>query len=210
MCLRHYSGRGDSPRRRGPAPRGTRPRVVARQIGFPCLLFLGILLPACARPLPVPPPVISGYGDWTGGTGLRRSWQHYGIDIRAPVGTPVLAAADGTVLRVTEGPISGKMIILAHSEDLATSYHHLSEISTQEGEWIQRGTAIGRSGMTGNATTPHLHFGVCRVRGGRCGNRLDQGWDDPARYWVPGDRCFQSGEVFPPMRLTYPLPCQTG
>jgi len=182
--------------------------VVARQIGFPCLLFLGILLPACARPLPVPPPVISGYGDWTGGTGLRRSWQHYGIDIRAPVGTPVLAAADGTVLRVTEGPISGKMIVLAHSEDLATSYHHLSVIEVQEKQEVKRGEPIGLSGMTGNASTPHLHLGVCHRKGGRCGNRLDQGWDDPTRYWVEGNPCFQNGETFPLLRLTYPVPCQ--
>lgn len=176
-----------------------------RPVGF--LLLLGGSLAACTRP--IPPPIISAYGDWTGGTGRPRPWQHYGIDIRVPVGTPVLAAADGTVLRVAEGPISGKMIILTHSEDLATSYHHLSAVSVREGQQVRRGEPIGRSGMTGNATTPHLHFGVCRAPGGRCGSRIDRGWDDPARYWIKGNPCFQNGERFPELRLTYPVPCQT-
>lgn len=175
--------------------------------GFLRLFLLGLALAGCARSLTVPPPIISGYGAWTGGTGLRRSWQHYGIDIRVPVGTPVLAAADGTVLRVAEGPISGKMIVIAHNESLATSYHHLSRVEVEERQPVERGKVIGRSGMTGNATTPHLHFGVCRRPGARCGNRIDQGWDDPLQYWAEGNFCFQQGGVHPPSRFTYPVPC---
>jgi murein DD-endopeptidase MepM/ murein hydrolase activator NlpD len=181
--------------------RGVRPLLV--------LLFLGGLLAARARPaLFLPPPVISAYGDWIGGTGGFRAWQHYGIDIRVPAGTPVLAAADGAVLRVAEGPISGKMIILSHADDLATSYYHLSFVGVAEGQRVQRGETIGQSGRSGNASTPHLHFGVCRARGGRCGNRIQHGWDDPTRHWVDGNPCFQNGELFRPDRLTYPVPCQ--
>lgn len=184
-------------------------------------MVAGVALAACARPLPpppppvsfppIPPPIISPFGDWQGTAGSPRRWQHYGIDIRVPVGTLVLAAADGTVLRVNEGPISGKMIVLAHSADLATSYNHLSVIAVKEGQRLRRGEAIGRSGMTGNASTPHLHFGVCRRPQGRCGNRISQGWDDPVKYWVGGGTpCYTSEGSYPapPLRLTYPVPCQ--
>ena len=164
--------------------------------------------PGAAAP-PPPPPVISKFGDWAGHGGVPRLWQHTGIDIRARVGMPVLAAADGTVVRVGWQPLAGKFVILSHAADLATVYYHLSEIGVTAGRTVRRGEPIGRSGMTGNATAPHLHFGVCRREAGECGESIRTGWDNPERYWIPGNPCFVASEAYPaePVRLTYPVPC---
>jgi hypothetical protein len=150
-----------------------------------------------------------GLGDWHGAAGSPRPWRHYGIDIRAAIGTPILAAADGTVLRAHARPVAGRLIVLAHADELATVYFHLSEIWVRAGQVVRRGEPLGRSGMTGNATTPHLHFGVCRRPGGLCGPRLQAGWDDPAGYWVEGNPCYDADRAYPASspRLTYPLPC---
>lgn len=157
----------------------------------------------------VPPSTISRFGDWRSGGGQPRAWQHYGVDLRAPVGTPVLAAADGTVLRVGQHPNAGQLIVVAHADDLATVYWHLSAIDVRPGQPVRRGEVLGRAGMSGNATTPHLHFGACRRADGQCGSRIDAGWADPARYWLEGVPCFVAGRAYParPIRFTYPLPC---
>ena len=154
-----------------------------------------------------PPPIISGFGDPRGAGGPSGSWRHNGIDIRAPLGTSVLAAADGEVLRIGEGRASGRMVVVGHVGGLATVYMHLSEIAVHAGQAVRRGEPVGRSGMTGNATTPHLHFGVCGRPDGHSGSRIDAGWDDPARHWVEGNPCYAAGHPYPPRRFTYPVPC---
>ncbi len=168
-------------------------------------------MPVALPPSPslVAPPIISAFGDWTGDGGQSRGWQHYGVDIRVAVGTPVLAADDGTVLRVGDHANAGKLVVIAHADDLSTVYWHLSEIEVAAGQVLRRGDRLGRSGKTGNATTPHLHFGVCRRPAGRCGNRIDAGWDDPMSHWTGGTSCFVAGRVYAvaPVRLTYPVPC---
>jgi murein DD-endopeptidase MepM/ murein hydrolase activator NlpD len=132
--------------------------------------------------------------------------RHFGIDLRAPAGTPVLAAADGTVLVATERGRAGRMVALAHAEDVASVYMHLSELAVSRGQPVRRGQPIGRAGMTGNATTPHLHFAVCRRPGGRCSGGA--GWDDPAGYWIEDAPCFDTGRAYgASLRFTYPLPC---
>jgi murein DD-endopeptidase MepM/ murein hydrolase activator NlpD len=150
-------------------------------------------------PPPLPFALLTAYGP-----------RHAGIDLRAPAGTPVLAAADGTVLVAAGRGRAGRMVVLAHAADVASVYMHLSAIAVTVGQPVRRGEPIGRSGMTGNATTPHLHFAVCRRPGGRCGvgSGGDGGWDDPAGYWIDGDPCFAPGRAYgPPVRFTYPLPC---
>jgi murein DD-endopeptidase MepM/ murein hydrolase activator NlpD len=161
--------------------------------------------------VPVPAPIISAFGDWDGAGGTPREWQHYGIDIRAAIGTPVLAAADGTVVRTDSRPLAGKLIVVAHADDIATVYYHLSRIGVHPGQTVRRGETLGRTGMTGNATTPHLHFGVCRRPDGGCGTRIQAGWADPARYWVEGNLCYDAGRLYSasPTQLTYPVPCES-
>ncbi len=96
---------------------------------------------------------------------------HDGMDIAAPIGTPVHAALAGTVLATgntdsyhgTSGAQCysfGKWVMLKHANGLSTMYAHLSVIDASPGQSVSTGDAIGYSGETGYATGPHLHFGV--------------------------------------------------
>jgi len=85
---------------------------------------------------------------------------HAGVDISAPSGTRVEAAADGIVLEA--GPESGygNEILIDHGYGLTTKYGHLSRIFVVVGQVLKRGQVIGAVGMTGKTTGPHLHYEV--------------------------------------------------
>ncbi len=126
----------------------------------------------------------SGVFDWPvklkkdGGTGiitqhmgevsrLYKGKPHNGLDIGTPVGTPVLAAEDGTVIAVDDNDRSqwrkyqyGKYVLIRHENNLTTLYAHLSRQSVAKGQTVKRGEVIGYSGNTGYSTGAHLHFGV--------------------------------------------------
>ncbi|MDZ8184391.1 MAG: M23 family metallopeptidase [Nostoc sp. ChiSLP02] len=110
-------------------------------------------------PLSVPAPITSLFG-WRIHpiTGNQRF--HAGTDLGAPMGTPVLAAAAGTVETANWVGGYGLTVILNHKSAEQTLYGHMSEIFVQPGQWVQPGTVIGRVGSTGNSTGPHLHFEV--------------------------------------------------
>src|SRR5262245_6654835 len=88
-----------------------------------------------------------------------------GIDLLAPAGTPVRAAAPGRVAyagRIDGG--WGKLVVVAHERRVRTMYAHLSTVAVEVGERVATGSRVGAVGSTGNATGPHLHFEV-RFRG---------------------------------------------
>ncbi len=91
---------------------------------------------------------------------------HRGVDFQASVGTPLLAAAAGTVRDATDmdktpGCYSyGKWVLIDHDNGLSTLYAHLSVISVSAGQKVKQGDIIGYSGQSGYATGPHLHFTV--------------------------------------------------
>lgn len=91
---------------------------------------------------------------------------HNGIDFSAKVGTPILAAAAGTVLgtgdtdRACSGVSYGKWVLVKHSNGLTTLYAHLSVIQVSAGQSVASGEKVGLSGNTGYSTGPHLHFTV--------------------------------------------------
>lgn len=88
---------------------------------------------------------------------------HYAIDIAADRGTPVKAAAGGTVIFAGwKSNGGGYQVWISHGSNLYTTYNHMSSISVGRGQHVGRGQQVGRVGMTGNATGPHLHFEVWR------------------------------------------------
>ena len=85
---------------------------------------------------------------------------HPGMDIEAPYGTPVRAAADGDVTGENMGSGYGRHVVLDHGHDLITLYGHLSAVAVIAGQHVIRGQIIGYVGQTGRATGPHLHYEV--------------------------------------------------
>lgn len=88
-----------------------------------------------------------------------RNGTHEGIDIPAAVGTPVFAAADGTVTAVSRGENAGLFVKIRHPFGWTSRYMHLSDVSVRVGDQVGRGEQIARSGQTGiRRSGPHLHF----------------------------------------------------
>lgn len=85
---------------------------------------------------------------------------HEGIDFVAPVGTPVLATADGVVLRAEYAGAYGNMVDVAHADGFVTRYAHLKTIQVQVNDVVKRHDPLGSLGNTGRSTGPHLHYEV--------------------------------------------------
>jgi murein DD-endopeptidase MepM/ murein hydrolase activator NlpD len=85
---------------------------------------------------------------------------HSGIDIEAPMGSPVRAAADGDVTGAAMVGGYGREIVLNHGHDVTTIYGHLSAMAVVPGQHVARGQVIGYVGQSGRATGPHLHYEV--------------------------------------------------
>ena len=93
--------------------------------------------------------------------GARWGKPHQGIDLPAPIGTPVFAAADGRVVYAGSGIRGyGNLVVLKHPGDLLTVYAHNSVLLVSEGQTVRAGDRIALVGQSGHATGPHLHFEV--------------------------------------------------
>ena len=89
-------------------------------------------------------------------TGLRDF--HPGLDISAPLGTKILAPADGTVIFVGPKGGYGNAITIDHGRGIATHYGHLDAFNVRVGQQVRRGSVLGFVGSTGRSTAPHLHY----------------------------------------------------
>jgi murein DD-endopeptidase MepM/ murein hydrolase activator NlpD len=85
---------------------------------------------------------------------------HKGVDISAPQGTPVKAAADGIVLFAAWNGGYGRCVIIDHGNNYQTLYGHLSRIDAIEGQEIRQGEVLGQVGTSGHSTGAHLHYEV--------------------------------------------------
>jgi lipoprotein NlpD len=93
--------------------------------------------------------------------GTREGRPHEGIDLPAPVGTPVFAAADGRVVYAGNGIRGyGNLVVVRHAGDLLTVYAHNSVLLVAQGQPVRAGDRIALVGQSGRATGPHLHFEV--------------------------------------------------
>ena len=115
--------------------------------------------------------VLQGYGSRFSHTGL----EEFAIDLDMPIGTPVHAARDGVVARVTESNSKGcwedgcgeyaNYVIILHRDGTTGEYFHLQQdgVLVEVGDGVSQGQKIGYSGNTGHTTMPHLHFAVYRA-----------------------------------------------
>ena len=118
----------------------------------------------------------SGFG-WRSHPITKKRQFHRGLDIRARKGTPVLAAADGVVSKVTRDRYLGKMIRIRHkARQMETLYGHLNKYAKgiRVGKAVKRGDVIAYVGNTGVSTGPHLHYGVYHSK--------KKSWTNPKNY----------------------------
>jgi murein DD-endopeptidase MepM/ murein hydrolase activator NlpD len=111
------------------------------------------MLPLAGRPS-------SGYGlradPMHGGAMIN----HPGFDLAATTGTPVAAAAGGTVVHAGPAGTYGNLVTLRHDNGFETRYAHLSSVDVKVGDRVEAGSGLGKVGSTGYSTGPHLHFEV--------------------------------------------------
>lgn len=123
---------------------------------------------------PIVPPVeeqrmvVRNDGKGSGEFGSPRSGgrRHRGVDLEAPVGTPVRAMRSGVVVEAGTHRGLGRYVKLEHSRRLCSYYGHLQEIDVEAGQRVRQGQRLGTVGKTGNARSsiikPHLHFEIMR------------------------------------------------
>ena len=153
---------------------------VARRGGGPTEAFMRLRRPELAR-------INAARAKWTGSEGWRQDFRwpvigrisgrfgsqriyrgepgsyHSGIDISSgKSGTPFAAPADGVVILAAHQPftLEGKLLMIDHGMGLNSAFLHCSELLVREGEEVRQGQVIGRIGMTGRATGPHLHWSL--------------------------------------------------
>ena len=100
----------------------------------------------------------------------KKKMMHYGIDLAAPLGTPVVATANGRVETVEFKDGYGNTVKLKHSEEYATLYTQLQSFKVKTGQKVKKGEVIGYLGQSGTSTGPHLHYEVHKD-----GERVDPG-----------------------------------
>lgn len=109
---------------------------------------------------PVQGPISGVYGSQRILNGVPKA-PHFGTDIAAPEGTPIVAPAGGTI-RLAEAAfyLTGGTVIIDHGLGIYSSYLHMSWLGVKKGQEVKQGDTIGRVGKTGRVTGPHLHWGL--------------------------------------------------
>jgi murein DD-endopeptidase MepM/ murein hydrolase activator NlpD len=122
-------------------------------------------------PQPIPGVRSSSFGMRRIFNGESRN-PHSGMDIAAPVGTPVRAPLAGTVIDTGDYFFNGNTVFVDHGRGMISMYCHLSAIDVQPGQHVAAGTTLGKVGMTGRVTGPHLHWALS----------LNRAWVDPELF----------------------------
>ena len=114
-----------------------------------------------ASPLQLMPQASSGLGYRADPFTGKVAW-HEGTDFPAAYGTPILATADGTVIRAAWDDEYGNVVDIAHKNGVVTRYAHAQELLVKSGDVVKQGQAISKVGSSGRSTGPHLHYEVLR------------------------------------------------
>lgn len=85
---------------------------------------------------------------------------HSGVDMAAPVGTPIVSPLAGRIVEIGEFFFNGNVIFIDHGLGLVSMYCHMNRFSVTKGQMVKKGEQIGEVGVTGRVTGPHLHWGV--------------------------------------------------
>ncbi|WP_173960045.1 M23 family metallopeptidase [Polynucleobacter arcticus] len=114
-----------------------------------------------ASPLPLMPQASSGLGYRVDPITQQTAW-HEGTDFPAAYGTPILATAEGVVIRAAWDQEYGYVVDVQHKNAVVTRYAHAQEILVKQGDFVKQSQAIAKVGSTGRSTGPHLHYEVLR------------------------------------------------
>ena len=125
-------------------------------------------------PCPASGRITSGFGGRKSPT-KGASSNHKGIDISAPTGTSIVAAAAGEVVIATYSSSAGNYVMLSHGGGVYTVYMHASSLLVSQGQSVKKGQTIAKVGSTGYSTGSHLHFGV----------RVNGAYVNPSKYVSP-------------------------
>lgn len=125
-------------------------------------------------PCPASGRITSGFGSRKSPTEGASS-NHQGIDIGAPTGTSIVAAAAGEVVIATYSASAGNYVMISHGGGVYTVYMHASSLLVSQGQSVKKGQTIAKVGSTGYSTGSHLHFGV----------RVNGSYVNPAKYVSP-------------------------
>lgn len=141
---------------------------------------------------------VSGYGPRGAIRGVIGAGFHAGVDLAAPLGYPIRAAAEGTVTYVGNGSrqygLSGWVVVIDHGDGVVTSYNHMAQagVLVKEGDEVAAGQIVALVGSEGRSSGPHLHFGV-HVNGTTV---------DPYTFMLSRGIDLKSGRTVTPVPLT--------
>lgn len=107
----------------------------------------------------------SAFGNWRRFNQSEHRSRHLGLDVVARKGAPIRAVARGKVALVRSGILMGGTVVVVHGAGLASCYFHVSDFAVKAGEMVEAGQVLGKVGVTGRTTGPHIHVGVW-ARGG--------------------------------------------
>lgn len=174
------------------------------------------------------PIIVSDYHSSVGANGLRRTGLHRGMDVYAPIGSPIIAAADGLVLKAKVDRCWGPTMLLSHGLDkdnkpIYALYGHVKNFKVKVGQKVRRGQKIAEMGdpihNSCGAGFNHLHFQVSHSRtsvplfGWGWASFVSDGGvaPNPHKYWQNGEgkvTCFDASQKYTKPGFTYPVPCK--